>query len=537
LLFPNTKPEPGEHLQEQHNQKHDALAHYLIKEDGHLYRQLTVAEKERGRVDARRVVCDSEIFDTIREWHLQLGHAGVNKVSKAVIERFYGIRKDDVEWVLKHCQTCLLERQNRSQTPARASREPVVSGRTLERVEIDLIDFRHEPDGEYKWILQIKDHFSKFTSFFPLKNQWPDPEEVAVAIAQWIGMFGHPELLLCDKNQEFKDVLLVALKEHGIKVVNGRPTTAHVQGSVEQAVEVKMRQWKANIELAGFGTKKWALSLPRVALAMNQQQHSGLGQKSPYEVFFNRKPRREIETRLEDIPTEQDPKCNAGVDAGEDRSIPFLSGEGEYEDVVGPELGTGHSSSQRADPTNETSTARQLGNSSPLVPPVILPSPRPLASRPISLGPPPPIPPRPRDLFPNHQPPRPLPLRRQPDSDMEPPLSQQPSDSEPQPPPSQQPPASNAVSSRLPPDSNPGPLDPTSHQPSDPHPQPQQPVSSQQPLGSEPVLPQQPDPTEQTSQQGTAEKEIIGEGRRGRKRARKEGPPSERVLRKRVRGG
>jgi hypothetical protein len=447
-LFPNTKPEPGDHLQEQHNQKHDALAHYLIKEDGHLYRQLTAAEKERGRVDARRVVCDTEIFDTIREWHLQLGHAGVNKVSQAVIERFYGIRKDDVEWVLKHCQTCLLKRQNRSQTPARAPREPVVSGRTLERVEIDLIDFRHEPDGEYKWILQIKDHFSTFISLFPLKSQ--RPEEVAAVIAQWIGMFGHPEILQCNNSQEFKDVLLAALKEHAIKVVSG-PTTAQVQGSVEQVnhtMEVKIQQWKTYIELARFSSKKWTLSLPWVALAVNQQPRSSLGQQSPYEVFFNRKPRREIETRLQNIPAEsEDPNANIGANAGEDRSISFSFGEREDEEELESDLATGDSASQREVPKNETPTTRQSGPDSPPVPSIMLPSNPQLASRPSPLGPPPPIPPRPRDLFPNLQPQKPLKTRlpfsrihilrsqrRQPNSDPRPlPLQQPAVDSDPQP--------------------------------------------------------------------------------------------------------
>jgi hypothetical protein len=105
LLFPNTKPEPGPTQKAQYNQKHDALTNYCVKDDGQLYRLPTDKEKQRGKADDRRVICNTEIFDRIREVHLQLKHAGVNKVSKVIGERFYGIRKEEVEWLLKHCQT------------------------------------------------------------------------------------------------------------------------------------------------------------------------------------------------------------------------------------------------------------------------------------------------------------------------------------------------------------------------------------------------------------------------------------------------
>jgi nucleotide-binding universal stress UspA family protein len=92
----------------------------------------------------------------------------------------------------------------------------------------------------------------------------------------------------------------------------------------------------------------------------------------------------------------------------------------------------------------------------------------------------------------------------------------------------------DAVSSQQAPDSNSGPLASASQQPADSD---RQPVSSQRSLGSEPVLPQQPNPTEQMMQKGDADKAAIGAGRRGRKRKFNAGPSSERVLRKRVRGG
>ena len=42
---------------------------------------------------------------------------------------------------------------------------------------MDLIDMRHEADGKYKWILHVKDHFSKFSGLAALEKK----EAAAVA--------------------------------------------------------------------------------------------------------------------------------------------------------------------------------------------------------------------------------------------------------------------------------------------------------------------------------------------------------------------
>jgi hypothetical protein len=145
-LFPNEKPPPGSDQQALYNQKHDALTNFYLGGDGHLYKQLTEGEKKHGKTENRRVNCDNEIFHYIQQVHLQLDHAGSAKVYANINEQFYGIKKDKVEWLLQHCQSCLLERQNRSRAPL----EPIISDHTLQQVQIDLVDFCHEPDGQYK---------------------------------------------------------------------------------------------------------------------------------------------------------------------------------------------------------------------------------------------------------------------------------------------------------------------------------------------------------------------------------------------------
>ena len=212
MIFPNEKLAHGPEQQQQYKQRHDALTYYFIK-DGELFRKATTKDAFPG-LD-REVVRPADIFYKIQAVHNQLGHAGMNKTTIAVQDGYYGITQTEIEWLLKHCQTCLLSRQNRSRAPL----EPIISDHTLQRIQIDLVDMRHEPDEQFKWILHIKDHFSKWSSLFPLKSK--TAVEVAGQMAVWIRCYGVPEILQCDNGREFKGVLLILLQKHGIKVCNG----------------------------------------------------------------------------------------------------------------------------------------------------------------------------------------------------------------------------------------------------------------------------------------------------------------------------
>lgn len=227
MIFANEKPAHGSEQQQQYNQRHDALTYYLIKDGKKLFRKGTAKDNIPG-LD-REVVRPADIFYKIQAVHTQLRHAGMNKTTIGVRDRYYGITRTEVEWLLKHCQTCLLSQQNTSSAPL----EPIVSDHTLQRIQIDLVDMRHEPDEQFKWILHIKDHFSKWSSLFPLKSKIA--AKVAGQMAIWIGCYGVPEIQQCDNGRECKGILLILLQKRGIKVRNGRPRTPQIQGLVEQA--------------------------------------------------------------------------------------------------------------------------------------------------------------------------------------------------------------------------------------------------------------------------------------------------------------
>ena len=262
--------------QRRYNQRIQALKFFLVL-NGRLYYKASSASES-----PRRVVPISESFDRIKEAHASLGHCGYVKVFKLLNSRFYGITKEQINWLINRCQTCLQNQPNRS----RGQLTPIVSMHILHRVQIDLIDMRAEPDGQYNWILHIGDHFSKFSSLFPLRSK--SAEEVADVIAMWIGMFEPPVILQCDNGGEFKGVLLILLRKYGIKVINGRPRTPTTQGFIEQAngtVKRRMRALKIDLN-----SNKWASMLCMIALMMNRSTH-GATKTPPYEIMFGRKTR------------------------------------------------------------------------------------------------------------------------------------------------------------------------------------------------------------------------------------------------------
>ena len=76
----------------------------------------------------------------------------------------------------------------------RAPLKPIKVHGVFERMRIDLTNISTTPDGEYKWILHIVDHFSKFSSRLALRSK--HAMEVSEKLALWIGLFGPPHITM-----------------------------------------------------------------------------------------------------------------------------------------------------------------------------------------------------------------------------------------------------------------------------------------------------------------------------------------------------
>ena len=105
----------------------------------------------------------------------------------------------------------------------------------MARWQIDLVDFRTCPDGEYKWICNVQDHFTKFCWLKPLKSKCA--EEVAQVLYELMGTYGSPCILQSDNGKEFRNSVVYNLKKlwHNLKIIHGRPRHPQSQGSVERS--------------------------------------------------------------------------------------------------------------------------------------------------------------------------------------------------------------------------------------------------------------------------------------------------------------
>ena len=137
-----------------------------------------------------------EVGKVIARHHCNLQHVGIQKTLEYLQRIYYGITKEHVKKLLAECVICCSQTICRSVAPL----TPIISTKPFERIQIDLIDMRNQPDANdkatYLWILHVKDHFSKFSSLYPLHNK--TAEGVAAKLGEWIGHFQAPDILQCD---------------------------------------------------------------------------------------------------------------------------------------------------------------------------------------------------------------------------------------------------------------------------------------------------------------------------------------------------
>lgn len=140
---------------------------------------------------------------------------------------------------------------------------------------------RHEPDGQYKWILHAKDHFSKLSCLWVFKSKHVKP--VAEVLEQWIMSYRPPSIIQCDNGLEFKGALLLLLCKYSIQRVNGNSRSPQTQGLVEQGngvVKHKLRAWKMK-----NNSVRWWDALLEVTLQINTLVHS-VTRRASYDIVF-----------------------------------------------------------------------------------------------------------------------------------------------------------------------------------------------------------------------------------------------------------
>jgi hypothetical protein len=68
---------------------------------------------------------------------------------------------------------------------------------------------RSFPDGEYKYICHVHDHYSRFSWVQAIRQK--ETIEVAAYLFDLFTMFGPPSILQCDNGKEFTTVVITHL--------------------------------------------------------------------------------------------------------------------------------------------------------------------------------------------------------------------------------------------------------------------------------------------------------------------------------------
>ena len=135
------------------------------------------------------VTTKNNIFNTIFQCHQRVGHSGHTRTYDEVKSNYSWIPRVAIELFLQTCQGC----QVRVPLKKPKSAKPIISLGFLTWVQADLIDMTSRPDGEMKWILHVRDHFTKYSWTFPLTSK--RAVEVAEKLTTLFCMFGPPHIL------------------------------------------------------------------------------------------------------------------------------------------------------------------------------------------------------------------------------------------------------------------------------------------------------------------------------------------------------
>ena len=228
------------------------------------------------------VVAKESIFETLVKCHKRVGHSARRKTWDEVKKNYAGIRFDVIPLFLSTCKQCN-ERRPAKNPP---SGRPMIALGFLTRVQMDLIDFSSRPDGDYRYILHVRDHFSKYSWAYPLTSK--RASEVAEKIVELFCMFGPAKILQSDNGREFTASVIEDIKGlwPDMIIIHGRPRHPQSQGLIERGngdLQLKLGKW---MDTNG---ESWSKGLRFVIHTINTSV-SRITSKSPYEVVFGQTP-------------------------------------------------------------------------------------------------------------------------------------------------------------------------------------------------------------------------------------------------------
>jgi hypothetical protein len=274
------------------------LKKLYVLDEGVLYYQYEKGSSKYSRMK-RKIAIWNQVFDIIYSQHFgSSNHRSYSVVHNALKETWHNITEKQCRLFQDYCKYCCLTEPKKKKH--RGANKPIRSQSYRDRFQMDLIDFLKpacydfEDDLEnrrlYKYVLVIRDHFSRLVIIRPLQSK--SAKAVAFELSWTCNLVGFPLILQTDNGGEVKgeDVLLELINispySHAIQ---GRVRTPRDQGLVERAnrmIKGMIIKAVAVMKENGVTNANWVSAIPRVMAGCNSGHNKGKNELSPYRVVF-----------------------------------------------------------------------------------------------------------------------------------------------------------------------------------------------------------------------------------------------------------
>ena len=107
------------------------------------------------------------MYDVVCSIHQDLQRAGYKKTFEELKHQYSYVPRKLIVAFVNACSICT----NRRPMVTPTSAKPIIANEFMSRVQVDLIDLRTRPDGDYKYTAHARDHFTRFSWTTVLKNK------------------------------------------------------------------------------------------------------------------------------------------------------------------------------------------------------------------------------------------------------------------------------------------------------------------------------------------------------------------------------
>ena len=231
----------------------------------------------------RFFVHNGEIYDILKEAHLETSHGGIHKMRHVVNLKYKNITRLVIALFLKHCRICNKRKYNFKKNQEKIQRkiELIIKNEIFYLATVNIIDMKSRSDDEFKYILVFQEHLTKFVILKALKTT--NASETVKHLLDIFCMFGAPSVLQSDNLLFVTDVLK--------KLKTDWPEGKIRNGSTGQSDEVKFNKTNQDIEgmvenwITDEKSMKWTECLKFIQFQRNNEYDSDL-KMSPFEALF-----------------------------------------------------------------------------------------------------------------------------------------------------------------------------------------------------------------------------------------------------------